>query len=483
MTAGGAHDGADTGFRLPTRHHPPPAVGELPALPAGTWGVIGPGLVASGVGLASGEFVLWPYVASQVGLGFLWGAGAGVGIQWLLNLEIERYTLATGETALIGFSRLWRHAGLAFVVAVAFANAWPGWATSAATLLTFLVGGEPTIIAALLLVAAGAILTLAPVVYTALERLIAIKVAAIGTLAALAAWLVIEPAAWSALARDTVAGVGAMPDGLALPVALGAIAFAGAGGGQNLCQSNWIRDKGFGMGRHVPRLTSPLTGRPGPAPDARACVFVVDDVGLERWRRWWRFANVEQALTFVLVTLVTIAFTSVLAWSTLHGRPDLPNSIDFLRIEGEVLAARGGAWFGRLFWAIGAYSLFAASVGVVDYTARLAADVLKWTYLRHRPIGESGLYAGIVWLLVAAGAAILLSGLNQPLVLLVISACSGAVMMCAYALLLVVLNRRTLPPAIAIPPWRAGALVLAAVFFGGLAAVTVAQQAQRLLRG
>ena len=41
---------------------------------------------------------------------------------------------------------------------------------------------------------------------------------------------------------------------------MGAAAFAGAGGGQNLCQSNYIRDKGFGMGRYVPRLVSPVTG-------------------------------------------------------------------------------------------------------------------------------------------------------------------------------------------------------------------------------
>ena len=456
-------------------------MGELPELPAGTWGIIGPGLVASGVGLASGEFVLWPYIASQVGLGFLWGALAGVGIQWFLNLEIERYTLATGETALTGFSRLWRPAGLAFVVAVAFANAWPGWATSSATLLTFLIGGDSAAIAALMLVAAGAILTLAPIVYTVLERLIVIKVATIGVLAGLALWLVIEPASWPALAADAVSGAGRLPQGLSLPIALGAIAFAGAGGGQNLCQSNWIRDKGFGMGRYVPRLTSPITGAAEPAVDARACVFVVDSEGLRRWRRWWRFANVEQALTFVAVTVLTIVFTSVLAWSTVHGRAELPNTIDFLRIEGDVLAERGGRWFGRLFWAAGAYSLFAASVGVIDYTARLAADVLKWTYLRRQLIGEGALYAGIVWTLVVSGCAILLSGLDQPLVLLVISACSGAVMMCAYALLLIVLNRRTLPRAIAIPPWRAAALLLAAIFFGGLAAVTIVQQVQRLL--
>ena len=468
-------------FRLPTRHHPPPSIGELPDAPADSWGIIGPGLVASGVGLASGEFVLWPYVASQVGVGFLWGAVVGVGIQWLLNLEIERYTLATGETALTGFSRLWRPAGLTFVGAVAFANAWPGWATSSAALLTFLIGGDSAVIAALQLVVAGTILTLAPVVYTALERLIVIKVAAIGALAILALWLAIEPASWPSIATHAVAGIGRLPQDLSMPILLGAIAFAGAGGGQNLCQSNWIRDKGFGMGRHVPRLTSPLTGASMPDDHARAYVFVIDDRALGRWNRWWRFANVEQALTFVLVTILTIAFTSVLAWSTVYGRPGLPNSIDFLRVEGEVLAARGGIWFCRLFWLVGAYSLFAASVGVIDYTSRLAADALKWSYLRRASVDESRLYAGIVWALVGSGCTILILGLDQPLILLAISACSGAVMMCAYALLLIVLNRRTLPRAIAIPPWRAIGLVLAAVFFGALAALTVVQQLPRLL--
>jgi len=31
--------------------------------------------------------------------------------QFFINMEIERYTLATGETALTGFSRYWRHWG------------------------------------------------------------------------------------------------------------------------------------------------------------------------------------------------------------------------------------------------------------------------------------------------------------------------------------------------------------------------------------
>ena len=46
---------------------------------------------------------------------------------------------------------------------------------------------------------------------------------------------------------------------------LGAIAFAGAGGANNLCQSNYIRDKGMGMGVHIPRIVSPSPGRGGQA--------------------------------------------------------------------------------------------------------------------------------------------------------------------------------------------------------------------------
>ena len=124
-----------------------PVVRDLPDPPTNLWRIVGPGVVAAGVGLSSGEFILWPYIASQVGLVFLWGAILGVTTQFFLNMEIERYTLATGETALTGFSRYWRHWGLVFAVLTYFANLWPGWATSSATLVTYLFGGSVAVIA------------------------------------------------------------------------------------------------------------------------------------------------------------------------------------------------------------------------------------------------------------------------------------------------------------------------------------------------
>ena len=81
-------------------------VRDLPDPPRNYWRLVGPGIVAGGVGLSSGEFVLWPYIASQVGLILLWGALVGCITQFFLNMEVERYTLATGETAVTGLQSI-----------------------------------------------------------------------------------------------------------------------------------------------------------------------------------------------------------------------------------------------------------------------------------------------------------------------------------------------------------------------------------------
>jgi hypothetical protein len=85
-----------------------------------------------------------------------------------------------------------------------------------------------------------------------------------------------------------------------------------------------------------------------------------------------------------------------------------------------------------------------------------------------------------VWGLVAIGCLILLVGFDQPLVLLVISACVGGGMMFIYSILLLVLNRKVLPEAIRIRSYRVVALVWAVLLFGVFSVLTVWQQGQRL---
>ncbi|RZT28255.1 Mn2+/Fe2+ NRAMP family transporter [Kribbella sp. VKM Ac-2569] len=467
-------------FALPTKNLPAPQVRDLPDPPTKTWKIIGPGMVGAGVGLASGEFILWPYISSQIGLVFLWGAVVGVVVQWFLNMEIERYTLATGETALTGFNRYGKHWGLFFAIMTYFANLWPGWATSSASMLTYLFGaGNPRWIAIVMLVVIGAILTLAPVVYVMLERLIAVKIAAVALLVVLALVFAIRGKTYGALG-DAVTHPQFPAEQLGFALVMGAIAYAGAGGGQNLVQSNWIRDKGFGMGLHVPRLTSPVTGETEADPTANGYTFPPNDENLARWKRWWKFANIEQAATFVAITVVTIIFTSMLAHATLFGDSAVKNNISFLKIEGTTLQTLVGGWFGYLFWAIGAFSLFAAAAGIVDYTSRLAADMVKARYLRESKVSESKLYFWLVWGLVAFGIIVLLAGVTQPLVLLVISACTAGTMMFFYSGLLWWMNSRALPRAIRITTWRSAVLWFSFLAFGFLAVFTIIDQAKKL---
>jgi hypothetical protein len=461
---------------FPTKHLPRPEVRALPAPPASMARLIGPGVIAAGVGLASGEFILYPYIASQVGLVFIWAALVGLVTQFVLNMEIERYTLATGETALTGFSRYWRHWGLVFALMTYFANLWPGWVTSSATLVTYLWGGDASVIAIAMLLAIGAILTLAPVVYVALERAEMLKVAAVLLLVVVAAVFAVTADAWSDL--PTAATEASIPAAeLGWATLLGALAFAGAGGGQNLVQSNWIRDKQFGMGAYVPRIESPVTGQPEAAPST-GYVFEPTEDNLARWRTWWRFANREQLFTFVLITFVSIVFTSLLAYSTVFGRADLPDDISFLQVEGEQLKAAVGDWFGAFFWFVGALSLFLAALGIVDYTSRLAADVLKTSYVKGG--NESRIYFGLVWGLVAIGVAVLLIGFDQPLVLIVISACVGGVMMFVYSGLLILVNRRLLPDAIRVRGVRLAMLGWSCALFGVLSVLTILDRAKEL---
>jgi hypothetical protein len=397
-------------------------------------------------------------------------------------MEVERYTLATGETAVTGFNRFWKHWGLVFAVLVYFANLWPGWAISSATLASYLFGGSPTLIAVVSLIVIGVSLTFAPVIYVALERLIFVKVAAVLILVILGVAFAIQPASWQALA-DGFTNIGTIPEGLSVALVFGAIAFAGSGGGQNLCQSNWIRDKGFGMGQYVPRLVSPVTGAvEAKSTSVTSYIFETTPGNMARWNSWWRFANIEQVFSFVLVTVVTIGLTSMLAHSTLFGQPDLPNNVSFLHIEADRLNTLVGRWFGVLFLATGAFSLFGSAMGIIDYTSRLAADIVRTTYMPNSKVSESKFYFWLVWGMVGLGCAILLAGLSQPLTLLVISASTGGVIMFLYSFMLIALNKKLLPPAIQIGGFRTATLVWSTLLFGSLAALTIYTQVQLLFR-
>src|SRR5215210_5389674 len=241
---------------IPSSNLPPVTYEDLPD-PLPLRKVLGPGVVSIGIGVSSGELIIWPFITSQIGLVFLWAAVIGVLTQFFINMEIERYTLATGETAITGFSRFWKPWGIVMCLCAILPNAWPGVATSGATILTFAMGfGNGTVIAIVALIALAATLTISPVIYQTVEKVEFFKGGAIIIFLLVAILAVISIQACADLPGATAQGFTAegfdQVLGLPLALILGAVAFAGAGGVHNLIQSNWIRDKGYGMGARIP---------------------------------------------------------------------------------------------------------------------------------------------------------------------------------------------------------------------------------------
>jgi hypothetical protein len=446
--------------------------------------LLGPSVILIGVGIASGEYILYPFIASQAGLVFLWAAVVGILMQFFINMEIERYTLATGETALSGFMRMWKGWGAVLGAGAILATMWPGWATSAATVATFAFGGgDANVIAIAGLFAIGVALTASPVVYQTVEKLEFLKIGAVLVFLAIALFTAISATAYEDTSQ-IVTSFGTFPGEIDIAILVGALAAAGAGGANNLVQSNWIRDKGYGMGHYVPRIVSPITGEEEAAPTSERFSFPQDDANLARWRTWWKRANIEQFVSFTLIGAITIIIFSLVAYSTVFGHPDLPDSsgFDFISLEAQVLDSQVGEWFGTLFLAIGAVSLFAAALGIVDYVGRLLTDVIHVGYARDRSKwSESLIYFAVVWALVVIGSAILLSGFDQPLVLLTISTVLGGAIMFVYSILLLITNRRFLTGPVALSGYRIGLLLIAICVLGVTTAIVGVDQFGKLL--
>jgi len=478
-----AQGSSNVATEIPSKHVASVTYADLPE-PLPLKKVLGPSVLLLAGAIGSGEFVLWPYITSQVGLTLVWLTLLGVLTQYFLNMEIERYTLATGETAVTGFTRLWKPWGLLFVVMTIVPWAWPGWATGGTTTLSFALGFSEDLIPYItigVLVLIGVVLTMSPVVYRTVEKVQFFMVGLIVVFVVYAMLFLLGFDGYLALGEGFLA-VDEIPEGISTIGAatlLGAIAFAGAGGALNLVQSNWVRDKGLGMGSRLPKIVSPFTGQEMAAPTT-GYFFRRDEANMRRWRGWWKVAEREQFTTFFVIGAITLFVFMTLTFVTV-GTGGAAASFDFIQLQGEALADTKGAWLGTTFWLIGTVVLFSTNLAVLDMVGRVTADVLRTGPLRNsQRWTESRLYFVTVWLEIVFGSVILLSGVTQPIVLLVIASSLNGLVMFVYSILLIQLNRGVLPREIGLRGGRLVALGWAVLFYGGFSVILLIDQAKTL---
>ena len=188
-----------------------------------------------------------------------------------------------------------------------------------------------------MLVAAGIALTVSPVVYQTLERAQFFKVGLTLVFLAVAIVVAIGASAWAEL-PSMITQIGRLPDTNVLPVSLvlSGLVFAGAGGVNNLAQSNWIRDKGFGMGVYIPRIVSPITGEEVAAP-ATGSMLRQDAENLRRFQRL--VGRGEQGTARLVLVHLRLLDHRLLDARLFHAlRPErLPGeaNLGFIRAEGR----------------------------------------------------------------------------------------------------------------------------------------------------
>src|SRR5215211_7545764 len=464
-----AREATGDGWNISTKYLPEPEVQDLPEpQPLRTY--LGASVILLATALGSGELILWPYITSQAGVGLLWLAFVGFTLQYFINMEVERYTLATGETAVTGFCRMWKWWGVFFILGSVLPNTFPGWASSAATMFGYLFRlseGAVPIITTIFLIAIALSVTLSPVVYNTLERVELILVAIIVVFLLVAIVIATDLSAWTGIITKAPQGAANLPRYLAeigTVAIFGAVVFAGAGGCNNLVQSNYIRDKGLGMGIRMPRIVSPITGEEEARPSI-GYKFEVNEENMRRWRNWWKVANQEQFITFYIIGLATLIGLSVLLYSALGIVGGAEADITFLQDEAQALSNQLGTWFEYFFYLAGFAVLFSTNVGIMDWVSRLTADSLKVTFLKESQFwSESKLYVTVVWIMAIGGSLIIWTGI-QPLILLILFSVGGVFMMFFYSGLLILLNRRVLPDPIKIRSWRLAGMVVAFLLY------------------
>jgi hypothetical protein len=441
--------------------------------------LIGPSFILLGLGLGSGELILWPYLAANYGLGIMWGALLGITFQFFINMEIERYALITGESVFVGLARkLKSFSPIWFIFSTLIPWMWPGIIASSAVLIANILGIKYSpALPIILLILIGVALTIGPVIYKTQEvfqrTLIVVGVPFIFVLTLILS----KPIDWQILAKGLV-GVGDgfifLPAGISIATFLGAFAYAGAGGNLNLAQSFYIKEKGYGMGKFSGRITSILTGKKENI-SLEGSTFEPNKKNLARFRKWWRVINTEHALVFWATGALSMIFLSLLAYLTVYKNPTTTTGIEFVITEAGVIASKTIPAVGTTFLIIASLMLFSTQFSVLDATSRIMSENLVILSDKFNVKNLSKYFYFFLWLQIAAGIGIFSLGFTQPLTLVILGATLNAIAMFFYTGFMLWLNLTNLDKNLRPSFVRTGINLVAFAFYGIFSFVTILQ--------
>jgi len=453
---------------------PPPAFKKL----------IGPSFVILALGLGSGEVILWPYLASNYGLGIAWGALLGITFQYFINMEIERYALVKGESVFVGIAKFWRGAPIWFILSTFAGFGLPGIIAASAKVFSSIFGIENFVLVAIgFLILIGLILSAGKTVYGLMEKLTkTILLIGVPFIFLLAIFLS-RSVDWLALAQGLVGqgeGYVFLPVGIALATFLGAFAYSGAGGNLNLTQSIYVKEKGYGMGKYAQKIAG-LFKRDGIEQEIKleGEKFEMTEAAKKNFFAWWKKISLEHALVFWFIGALSISLLMLLSYVTTFGQGNNASGINFVINEGAAIGRILAPGIGVAFLFAVSIMLFQTQLGVMDSTSRIMAENAAIAQMKRsgkKTIRLSKIYFSFLWAQITFGIILFLLGISEPKTLIILGACLNAAAMFVHIGLVSILNRKELPKIFQPRLWRKILLGIIFIFFGVFSVVVLLDQ-------
>jgi hypothetical protein len=411
----------DTSNR-PAKYLPAWGVADLPKPEALSWRhwtrFVGPGIVMIGIQVGGGEWLLGPDITMKYGGGLMWIATIAIILQVFYNLECGRYALYCGEPIFTGFMRSWPgpYFWMSFIVLLNFGALIPGLSTHGAAMAASLWLDRPpgeadrwlvVPLAYLFLLLVALPVLMGGKVYNMLQTIMTVKVAAVLGFCLLVGITCVSWDNWWNIfsgflkfgtvptmvdKHETTVNVfqhwydtGKWPlIELGNIAVLGAFAgYAGGGGLSNSTYSNFVRDKGWGMGQIVGAIPSAVGGR-NVTLSHLGTVFHVTAENMRRWKGWWRYILIDQIYVWGPGCFMGMALPALLSlqfggYSNLTGaKLDWAQSLitaDGIRHAPQFFAATGKVlWIATVL--VGLLVMLPSQMSVVDDFSRRWTDIL-----------------------------------------------------------------------------------------------------------
>ncbi|MFC7167766.1 Nramp family divalent metal transporter [Halospeciosus flavus] len=439
---------------------------DLPKVPKLSH-LVGPSAIMLGASLGSGETMFWPTIIAQSGWALYWAFWVGVLTQFFINTELQRWTLATGESIFRAFDRMHMVWPWFFLAAGFFQAGWPGWAAGASKVAASWAGlgtGAWPVIGIITMIVIWLSYQAGPVVYNIVETTQTVLM----ILAVVFAVILVFLAGTIGQLANVPAGAvsfGTLPADMNIAVFLGGLAYAGAGGYVNLAQGVWAREKGYGMGTYQGRIQNPLRGSE-PEEVTDGYTFEPNEKNLTRWKAWWKVAQQEHFLSFVvgLLVVATIAMTI----SAEYAAGTEVGAIDMWLTEIIPALSPIAA---QLTYAVIFIALFSTQYAIIESYVRNSVDIMFEGHGRQAGWEVSRVFLGFltlytVWGIAIIGGNLLFENFSKPWILLVIGAAAAGAMMWPYNALTTILNTKYLPEHTQMGWARIVAMWWATGFFG-----------------